>query len=102
TLTGSALYQLPVGSGQRFLNVKGPVNQVLGGWVVNGILSIRTGFPSDVHTSAIPGGINASFNVPDCVVGVPKGLPNHSVDHYFNPAAFTIPQFAPGTTEKQW
>lgn len=92
TLTGSALYRLPVGSGQRFLNVKGPVNQVLGGWVVNGILSIRTGFPSDVHTTAIPAGINASYNVPDCVVGVPKVLPNHSVDHYFNPAAFTIPQ----------
>ena len=102
TFTGSALYRLPVGSGQRFLNTKGPVNAVLGGWVVNGILSIRTGFPSDVHTSAIPGGINASFNVPDCVVGVPKVLPNHSVDHYFNPAAFTIPQFAPGTTETQW
>jgi hypothetical protein len=92
TVTGSALYQLPVGSGQRFLNVKGPVNTVLGGWVINGILSIRTGFPSDVHTSVIPGGINATFNVPDCVVGVPKVLPNHSVDHYFNPAAFTIPQ----------
>ena len=92
TITGSALYQLPVGSGQRFLNVKGPVNTVLGGWVINGILSIRTGFPSDVHTSVIPGGINATFNVPDCVAGVPKVLPNHSVDHYFNPAAFTIPQ----------
>jgi hypothetical protein len=105
TLTGSALYQLPVGSGQRFLNTKGPVNAALGGWVVNGILSIRTGFPSDVHTSVIPGGINASFNVPDCVVGVPKLLPNHSVDHYFNPAAFTIPQSLPtstGGTETEW
>jgi hypothetical protein len=98
TLTGSALYQLPVGSGQHFLNVKGPVNAVLGGWVVNGILSIRTGFPSDIHTTAIPGGINASFNVPDCVAGVPKVLPNHSVDHYFNPAAFTIPQTLPTVT----
>ena len=92
TVTGSALYQLPVGSGQRFLNVKGPVNTVLGGWVVNGIFSLRTGFPSDVHTSVIPGGINATFNVPDCVVGVPRVLSNHSVDHFFNPAAFTIPQ----------
>ena len=92
TLTGSALYQLPFGSGQRFLNVKGPANTVLGGWVVNGILSVRTGFPSDIHTSSIPLGINATFNVPDCVVGQPRVLPNHSVDHYFNPAAFTVPQ----------
>jgi hypothetical protein len=30
TITGSAAYQLPVGSGQRFLNVKGPANTVLG------------------------------------------------------------------------
>ncbi|HZL53581.1 MAG TPA: TonB-dependent receptor [Terracidiphilus sp.] len=101
TVTGSALYQLPVGSGQRFLNVKGPVNTVLGGWVVNGIFSLRTGFPSDVHTSVIPGGINATFNVPDCVVGVPRVLPNHSVDHFFNPAAFTIPQTVPTITGGQ-
>jgi hypothetical protein len=105
TVTGSALYRLPVGSGQRFLNVKGPANAVLGGWVVNGIVSIRTGFPSDIHTTAIPGNINASFNVPDCVVGVPRVLPNHSVDHYFNPAAFTIPQNLPitsGGSETNW
>jgi len=101
TLTGSALYQLPVGSGQRFLNVKGPVNTVLGGWVVNGILSIRTGFPSDIHTTAIPGQINASFNVPDCVVGVPRVLSNHSVNAYFNPAAFTIPLTLPTITGGQ-
>lgn len=101
TVTGSALYQLPVGSGQRFLNVKGPVNAVLGGWVVNGIFSLRTGFPSDVHTSVIPGGINATFNVPDCVVGVPRVLSNHSVDHFFNPAAFTIPQTVPTITGGQ-
>ncbi len=94
TLTASALYQLPVGSGHRFLNVSGPLNTIFGGWVVNGILSIRTGFPSDIHTSAIPAGINATFNVPDCVAGVPRVLPNHTVDHYFNPAAFTIPQSA--------
>ena len=97
TLTASAAYQLPVGSGQRFLNVKGPANTVLGGWVINGILSIRTGFPSDIHTSAVPPTFT-SFNVASCVPGVPKVLSNHSVSAYYNPAAFTVPLDATSTT----
>jgi hypothetical protein len=97
TLTASGAYQLPVGSGQRFLNTRGPVNAVLGGWVVNGILSIRTGFPSDVHTNALPP-TAATFNVASCVSGVPKVLSNHSVNAYFNPAAFTVPQTTTTTT----
>ena len=97
TFTASGAYQLPVGSGQRFLNTRGPVNAVLGGWVVNGILSIRTGFPSDIHTTALPP-TAATFNVASCVAGVPKVLSNHSVDAYFNPAAFTVPQTTPTTT----
>jgi hypothetical protein len=90
TITGSAAYQLPVGSGQRFLNVKGPANTVLGGWVINGILSIRSGFPSDIDTTAIPQ-TAASFNVPSCVPGAKRVLSNHSVNGYYNPAAFTVP-----------
>ena len=97
TLTASGAYQLPVGSGQHFLNTRGPVNAVLGGWVVNGILSIRTGFPSDIHTTALPP-TAATFNVASCVAGVPKVLSNHSVDAYFNPAAFTVPDTTPTTT----
>ena len=94
TLTASAAYQLPVGSGQRFLNTKGVANAVLGGWVVNGILSVRTGFPSDIHTTAIPPTF-ATFNVASCVPGVSKVLPNHSVNAYYNPAAFTVPNTVP-------
>jgi hypothetical protein len=90
TITGSAAYQLPFGSGQRFLNIKGPANTILGGWVINGILSIRSGFPSDIDTSAIPQ-TAATFNVPNCVPGVNRVLPNHSVDGYYNPSAFTVP-----------
>jgi hypothetical protein len=90
TLTGSAAYQLPFGSGQRFLNVKGPADLILGGWVVNGIVSIRTGFPSDIHTNALPP-TAATFNVASCVAGVPKVLSNHSVNAYYNPAAFVVP-----------
>lgn len=98
--TASAAYALPFGSGKQFLNVKGPVNTVLGGWVVNGILSMRTGFPSDVHTNALPP-VYASFNVASCVAGVPKKLPHAGVDGYYNPAAFTVPLDATSATGAQ-
>lgn len=90
TVSVSALYHLPFGSGQRFLNVTGLLDHVLGGWVVNGILSLRTGFPSDINTNVIPPTFQ-TYNVASCVAGVPKKLPNAGVDGYFNPAAFTVP-----------
>jgi outer membrane receptor protein involved in Fe transport len=96
----SALYTLPLGSGQRFLNVKGPLDYVLGGWVVNGILSLRSGFPSDINTNVVPPTFQ-TYNVASCVAGVPKKLPNAGVDGYFNPAAFTVPLTATSTSGAQ-
>jgi hypothetical protein len=93
----SALYTLPLGSGQHFLNVKGPLDYVLGGWVINGILSLRSGFPSDINTNVVPPTF-ATYNVASCVAGVSKKLPHAGVDGYFNPAAFTVPTPASSTT----
>lgn len=93
TFSASALYSLPFGSGRHFLNKTGPANYAFGGWVVNGILSMRTGFPSDVGTNVIPPTF-ATYNVASCVPGVSRRLSNSGVDGYYNPAAFTVPQDA--------
>jgi hypothetical protein len=100
TASVSALYNLPLGSGKQFLNVSGPLDYVLGGWVVNGILSLRTGFPSDINTNVVPPTFQ-TYNVASCVAGVPKKLPNAGVDGYFNPAAFTVPLTATNTSGAQ-
>jgi Carboxypeptidase regulatory-like domain/TonB dependent receptor-like, beta-barrel len=100
TASVSALYDLPLGSGKRFLNVTGPLDHLFGGWVVNGILSMRTGFPSDINTNVIPPTFQ-TYNVASCVAGVPKKLPNAGVDGYFNPAAFTVPLTTTSTTGAQ-
>jgi hypothetical protein len=100
TGTVSALYDLPLGSGQRFLNVTGPLNTILGGWVINGIFSIRSGFPTDINTNVIPPTFQ-TYNVASCVPGVPKKLPNAGVDGYFNPAAFTVPLATTSSTGAQ-
>jgi hypothetical protein len=104
TASASVLYDLPFGSGRQFLNSKGPLNYLLGGWVVNGILTLRTGFPSDVGTNVIPQNF-ASYNVASCVAGVSKLLHNTSVNGYYNPAAFTVPQAelsSTGTLETEY
>lgn len=100
TASVSALYDLPLGSGKQFLNHGGPLDYVLGGWVINGILSLRTGFPSDINTNVVPPTF-ATYNVASCVAGVPKKLPNAGVDGYFNPAAFTVPLTETSTTGAQ-
>jgi hypothetical protein len=87
----SLAYELPFGPGRRFLNGTGVAPRLLGGWVVNGILSLRTGFPTDIETNVLPP-IFATFNVASCVPGVPMKLKNAGVNGYFNPAAFAVPQ----------
>jgi outer membrane receptor protein involved in Fe transport len=98
--SASALYNLPFGEGRQFLNSKGPLNYLLGGWVVNGIVSVRTGFPSEVHTNALPP-VFTTYNMASCVAGVSKKLRNAGVDGYFNPAAFTVPDDATSVTGAQ-
>jgi len=44
--TLSYLYQLPFGNGQTFLSdLRGPAQAILGGWSVNGILTLHSGQP---------------------------------------------------------
>jgi hypothetical protein len=88
--SASALYDLPFGAGRQFLNHRGPLNYVFGGWVLNGIVSARTGFPSEVHTNALPP-VYTTYNMASCVAGVPKRLKSPGVDGFFNPEAFTVP-----------
>jgi hypothetical protein len=88
--TVSASYELPFGKNKMFLNRGGVVDAFVGGWIINGIGSMRTGFPTDIRTNVLPPVFN-TYNVASCVPGVPKKLPNAGVNGYFNPAAFTVP-----------
>jgi len=93
--TSSVSYALPFGKGRAMLNHGGVVNTLAGGWIVNGIGFLRTGFPTDIRTSLLPPVFN-TYNVADCVAGVAKKLPNASPAGYFNPAAFKVPNTVVG------
>jgi hypothetical protein len=84
--TSAFTYDLPLFSGS------GLVRTLVGGWQVNGIITLQSGQPFTPHTTTFDPYRNEPFNRPD-VVGdpsenVPAGLA-------FNPAAFGLP--APGT-----
>ena len=51
----SYVLDLPVGRGKRFLSsINGPVNQVLGGWGVNGVTTVQSGFPLAISAASNP------------------------------------------------
>lgn len=88
-LTISADYELPVGKGKTLSVPGGWLNQIVGGWQMNGILSKQSGLPTDTLVSPLPP-VFADSNRPDVVLGQSTLMPNPTFNQYFNPAAFTI------------
>jgi len=73
----SFLYDLPFGRDRRFgRNAAGIVNQIIGGWQVNGIYQFQTGFPITILRSGDPLGVGTNGAVrPDqvCDPNLPRG-----------------------------
>ena len=94
-------YELPWGPGRRWLGGRGALANAVGGWQVNGITSLRGGFPTDIRTNIFPPVFN-TFNVPDRVMSEPiQAQANRSVDNFFNPNAFRVPLTTRSTTGAQ-
>lgn len=91
TFSFSYAYQLPWGPGRPWLSSGNPVlSALVGGWQINGITTLRGGFPTDIRTNRLPPIFN-TFNVPDRVEGEPLLVQNPGPDSYFNPDAFRVP-----------
>jgi hypothetical protein len=102
--TNSWVYELPLGSGHRFLgNARGVLNNVIGGWQTGGILTLSDGMPFSVFCSSLTtiqnGGGTSGFE--SCfgnATGINPNLPRsqQNVHHFFNTAAFVnqpIPEY---------
>ncbi len=91
-------YELPWGPGHRWASGNGPLSKIIGGWQVNGITTLRGGFPTDIRTNRLPPIFN-TFNVPDRVKGQPIQVEsNRGPDSFFNPGAFRVPGTTPSNT----
>jgi len=81
--TLSSLYQLPFGHGQRLgANLPKGIDWLLGGWQVNGVLTLQSGLPFNVYTNGgNPGDVRADL------VGKLSTNPGNPA-HYFDTDAF--------------
>jgi hypothetical protein len=88
----SFTYELPVGHGKSFGSAwLGPVDFILGGWEVGGLLTLRSGFPFDISYPGDPqnsGTRNRGNRIASGVISHP------TIDQWFDQFAFV--QSAPG------
>lgn len=86
-------YELPFGSGKRFLaDPPAAMRYAIDGWQINGIASLYSGFPftptSAVNTLNSPGSQRANL-VPGCHPELPRS--QRTLDRFFNVGCFTTP-----------
>jgi hypothetical protein len=90
TFVQSYIYDLPFGKGKKWLN-EGWASSVIGGWRINGILTLMTGTPLNFTASTT--GINAPGNnqSPDQIAPIttPKGI--NVGNEWFSRASFALP-----------
>ncbi len=99
TLSANSVYELPFGSGRKYLNNRGVSNLFLGGWQLSGIVSARSGNPVNIiierAASSLPDGLSVQngeyFTRPDYVGGVSIVPAHQTINQWINPAAFSIP-----------
>jgi hypothetical protein len=93
--TASIIYDLPFGKGKQFgNNWNGAVDAFLGGWQVNVIEKITSGFPLFIVTSANNSGVNFTNNTTNFIRPnqVCNGrLDHHTVDKFFDTSCFVNP-----------
>ena len=92
SFVGSVTADLPFGKSRRFLGGSSRgLDTLIGGWQINGIVTLRTGFPFSVAATDI-NFINQCFGQRADVVGNPKAGGFHKgVNEWFNTSSFAQP-----------
>ncbi len=100
-VTVNAVYELPFGPGKPFMNEKGVLGAIVGGWQMSSIGIWHTGHPltitMNISPDQLPDGNDQTTQRPDLVPGIPiflsGGVQNHTLP--INPAAFAPPPLDP-------
>ena len=101
-VAADVVYELPFGTGKRFLNEGGVLNKIVGGWTFSSVGLWHTGHPltitMNISPTQLPDGNDQTTQRPDLVPGVPLLLPGgvHNYTIPINPAAFAPPPLAQG------
>ncbi len=92
SFTASVIYELPFGRGKQFGNDwSAPANAVLGGWELDVIEKITSGFPLFLISSSNGSGVSfaSGFNRPNQLCN--GRLDNHSVNQFFDTSCYVDP-----------
>jgi hypothetical protein len=85
-------YELPFGQGKRWLAGGGPTAYILGGWQVQGIVRLASGFPFTITSTNV---CQCGSYVPQRVNLVTPGyygqIDNPTPDHWFDASAYAVP-----------
>ena len=82
----SPIWQLPFGSGRQFLNRKGLVNALTGGWEFAGILTFGSGLPYTVYSADDFSNSGSASPRPDRTC---NGAGPRTVEQWFKTSCFT-------------
>jgi hypothetical protein len=96
-------YQLPFGKGARFLNRNAALNYVVGGWTVNGLAIVQSGFPLFIYQTNQNSVIGTGEQRPNASGTSPamSGSPEDKLNSFINAAAFsTAPAFTFGNLSR--
>ena len=88
---GDLTYQIPFGKGRTFMNRGGIFDAILGGWQVSTLYVLESGRPFTVLVGTQNNSGSLGSNWYPNVIGDPS-LAHPSVDLWYNPAAFAIPE----------
>jgi hypothetical protein len=87
----SLMWDLPVGKGRRFLNRRGFLNGVAGGWTLSGIMNLQSGIPLDMTTVTNLTGSLSGGSRPNRLADGALPDSERSRLKWFNPGAFALP-----------
>jgi len=82
----SPIWQLPFGSGQRFLKRPGLVDGLAGGWELSGIITLQTGVPFSIYSPQDYSNSLAAYPRPDRIC---NGRGPGTVTEFFDTNCFT-------------
>jgi hypothetical protein len=92
--SGNFSYELPFGNGKRFAKgLSGAANKLVGGWQVNGIVTLLSGFPLTPLVGSNQSGNGNQFSPdrPNWNPNFQGALKLRTVDHWYDPKAFSLP-----------
>ena len=101
TAVMTAVYELPFGAGKPFAGGNKALSAVVGGWQVNGILTLRSGVPLSMGTSQNNTGSLGGGSRPNRLRSGQLPESERSVARWFDTSAYAAPpQFQFGNTSR--